>query len=201
MQVLEITQLRLRGITVDDPALLQTLSAVRDKLQTNSQFYVSVEEPELIFILGIWPDLDAHLKFLASPAREEVLGPQEDVLEFCWTVHVDFGGMHLIAADAPILAIERIYVEVELVESVDRAVIKHIQQLKTSHPFNIAHGWRCDLIPGNHEVLLISGWETAQDHVAFTHRKDNDEDTTAAMNKGLKTLGVIHGRNLERRAT
>jgi len=201
MQVLEITQLRLRGITADDPALLQTLSAVRDKLQTHSQFYASVEEPDLIFILGIWPNLDAHLKFLASPAREEVLGPQEDMLEFCWTVHVDFAGMHVVEADAPILAIERMCVEVESVESVDRAVIKHIQQLKTSHPFNIAYGWRCDLVPGNHEVFLLSGWETAPDHVAFTHGKDDDDDTAAVMNKGVKTLGVIHGRNLERKAT
>ncbi|EDU46957.1 hypothetical protein PtrSN002B_008275 [Pyrenophora tritici-repentis] len=200
MPVLEITQLCLKGITADDPALLQTLSAVRDKLQTNSQFYVSVEEPDLIFILGIWPDLDAHLKFLASPAREEVLGPQEDMLEFRWTIHVEFGGMHLIPADAPILAMERMYVKGEQVESVDRAVIKHMQQLKTTHPFNVAHGWRCDMAPGDHEVLLISGWETTQAHVTLVKKESNDKDSVAVEDEGLKMLGVLHGKNLERKA-
>ncbi|RMZ66042.1 dimeric alpha-beta barrel [Pyrenophora seminiperda CCB06] len=199
MPVLEITQLRLKGIAADDPALLETLSIVRDKLQTNSQFYVSVEESELIFVLGIWPNLDAHRKFLASPAREEILGPQEDMLEFCWTIHVDFGGMHLIAADAPILAMERVCVEEEGVEVVERAVAKYMQRLKASHPFKIAHGWRCDLSSGNHEVLLIGGWETAQSHVAFTSKNDDDDDIAAAISERVKTLGVIYCRNIERK--
>ncbi|KAK1908612.1 hypothetical protein P3342_009462 [Pyrenophora teres f. teres] len=201
MPVLGITQLHLRGITADDPALLHTLSVVRDKLQTNSQFYVSVEEPDLIFILGIWPNLDAHLNFLASPAREEILGPQEDLLEFRWTIHVEFGSIHLIPADAPILAMERMRIEGERVESVNRAVTKHVQHLKASHSFNVAHGWRCDLALGDHEVLLISGWETAQAHVTFANRRNDDNDSIVAGCEGFKTLGVVYVKNLECKAT
>jgi heme-degrading monooxygenase HmoA len=196
MPALEMTQLRLKGLTADDPALLQSLSTVRRKLHTSSQFYNCIEDPTLIYILGMWPSLDAHLKFLASPARDEVLGPQEDMLDFCWTVHIELDGMSLLPLDAPVLAIERMRVREEHVEAFDQAVTRHTEELQGSHPSKVAHGWRCDAAPGSHEAILFTGWETAQAHATPAFEK-----STAAIDKQYKIMQVIHAWNLERKET
>ena len=196
MAVLEITQLRLRNVAADDPALLENLSAVREKLHTSSQFYNCIEDPKLIYILGIWPNLEAHLKFLDSPARDEVLGPQEDMLQFCWTVHVEIDGLHLLPLEAPVLAMERLRFKEECVEDLERDVTSYAQQLRGNHTFKVAHGWRCDA-PGTHEALVFTGWETAQTHVTLTANVDNDHDVAVLQDRS-ETVQIIRGRNLER---
>jgi hypothetical protein len=192
MPALEMTQLRLKGLTADDPALLQSLSTVRRKLHTSSQFYNCIEDPTLIYILGMWPSLDAHLKFLASPARDEVLGPQEDMLDFCWTVHIELDGMSLLPLNAPVLAVERMRVRGEHVDAVDQAVTRHTEEL---HPSKVAHGWRCDAAPGSHEAFLFTGCETAHAHAIFAIKN------TAAIDNQYETMQVIHAWNLERKET
>jgi hypothetical protein len=202
MRVLEITQLRLRRVAVDNPALIQSLSAVREKLHTNSQFYNCIEDPALIYILGIWPNLEAHLEFLDSPMRDEVLGPQEDILEFCWTVHVELDGMHLLPLGAPILAMERLLFKHECVENFETAVTKYAQRLQGSHAFRTVHGWRCDTAHGTHEAFVFTGWETAQTHVTLTASLDDgggDDDDTTALHERAETVQIIHARNLERK--
>lgn len=190
MPVLELTQLRLKGLAVDDPALLQSLSAVRTKLQTSSRFYNCIDDPTLIYILGIWPSLDAHEEFLASPSRDEILGPQEELLQFCWTVHVEMGGMNFLPLDAPILAIERIRVSDECIGAFDQAVERHTLELQGSNLFKIAHGWRCDALPNTREVFMFSGWQTAQAHIVFTLKGNHSGQ--------YETLDVMHCKDLER---
>jgi hypothetical protein len=197
MAVLEITQLRLRRVAADDPALIESLSAVREKLHTSSQFYNCIKDPELIYILGLWPNLEAHLKFLDSPARDEVLGPQEDMLQFCWTVHVELAGMHVLPLKAPILAIERLRFRKACIESCERGVTKYAQRLQGNHPFRVAHGWRCDA-QEIHEALVFTGWEIAQAHVTLASNVDDDNDI-AALHELSETTQIIRGRNLERK--
>jgi heme-degrading monooxygenase HmoA len=197
MPVLEVTQLRLRGLVADHPALLQSLSTVRDKLHTSSEFYNCIRDPTLIYILGIWPSLDAHLEFLASPARDEILGPQEHMLAFCWTIHVELGGMRLLPLDAPVLAIERLCIKGECVEAIDQVVTRHRQELRDSQP-KTTHGWRCDGEPKTHEVVLFTGWETAQAHTPFAMNKSfiqNDVEVAAVNGQHHAILAW----NLERK--
>lgn len=190
MPVLEVTQLRLKGLAAHDPALLHSLSTVRAKLHTSSRFYNCIDDPSLVYILGIWPSLDAHVDFLASPSRDEILGPQEDLLQFCWTVHVEMGGIDLLPLDAPILAIERIRVSEECTGALDQAIQKHIQELRGSHLFKIATGWRCDAEPTTHEVLIFSGCQTAQAHVGFTVKSHHSGQ--------YETIEIMRCRDLER---
>jgi heme-degrading monooxygenase HmoA len=197
MSVLEITQLRLRTVAADDPALIQNLSAVREKLHTSSQFYNCIDDAELIYILGIWPNLEAHVNFLNSSARDEVLGPQEDMLQFCWTIHVELGGINLLPLEAPILAMERFRLKEYYVKGFERAVTRYAQQLRGNNPFRVAHGWRCDA-QGTHEALVFTGWETAQTHVTLTANADNDHDV-AVLQERSETVQIIRGRNLERK--
>lgn len=198
MPILEVTQLRLKKLPTDGPELLRSLSIVRDKLQTNSRFYSCIQDPSILYILGIWPSLGSHLDFLASPARNEILGPQEDMLEFQWTVHIDCNGMSSLPLDAPILVIERLRVKECGIAALDQAATRHTQLLKGSSPFRVAYGWCIDADSQEPEALVISGQDT-QSHITFTTRQkrlgDNDY---ATFNGQYEELLVHHTRNLER---
>ncbi|KAH7094658.1 hypothetical protein FB567DRAFT_9340 [Paraphoma chrysanthemicola] len=107
MAVLEVTQLCLSGFHASDAQLLGSLSVVLVKPQTSSKAYSCVEDPTKLYILGIWPTLEAHLIFLASPGRHEVLGPQEAMLKLQWTIQVGLDSMSSLPLVAPILALEK----------------------------------------------------------------------------------------------
>lgn len=199
MPVLELTCLRLEGLAVDDPRLLKSLSAVRDSLHTQSHFYSCIEDPTIIYILGLWPSLDAHLAFLDSPAREQVLAPQQDLLSFQWTAHMELDSMRSLPLDAPILALERLRVEARILEAFDQAATKHAQHLRASHPFKVAFGWRIDAATGTHEALILSGWEREITHVSFAMlHKGRGEGGDAALAGSFEELVVHRGWNLER---
>jgi hypothetical protein len=171
MPVLEITQLRLKGITVADSALLKNLSAVRDKLQTNSVFYCCIEDPTLVYIFGIWHSLDAHLEFLASSIRDAVLGPQADILDFEWTVHQELDAVASLPLNAPVLAIERLLVQGWCVPTFEQAVIRHARLLQENHSTETTHGWRCDAPAGTHEAIIFSGCKDTKPHTPFSGRR------------------------------
>lgn len=107
MPVVEVTQLRLKSVAPDDPAQLKNLSSARAILKTQSEFYTCIDDLTLIFILGLWPNLEAHRAFLASPRAAEVLGPQEGMLEFRWAVHMELDAMDSLPLDAPVMATSR----------------------------------------------------------------------------------------------
>ncbi|KAI8934445.1 hypothetical protein NX059_009177 [Plenodomus lindquistii] len=197
MPTLEITQLRLKGIAVDDPVLLENLSDVRTKLETHSRFYSCIEDPELIYILGIWPTLTAHLDFLASPARGKVLGPQEDILQFCWTAHLELDSMSSLPLDAPVLAIERLSFGGDPQDPLEHYPAKHAYELSDNHPFKVKHGWRCDPTVGSHELFIFSGWKDVQSHVTFEESRQGDSDF-AHVKGQCEHILIHHGRDLER---
>jgi heme-degrading monooxygenase HmoA len=201
MPVLEVTQLQVKGVFANDPQLLQSLSDVRDKLQTNSHFYTCIEDPTKLYILGTWRDLEQHLDFLASPTRDEVLGPQEDMLDFQWTVHLEIDSISVLPLDAPVLALERLRIEADGSVAFDQAATKHVQRLQGSHKCKAAYGWRCDAVPGRHEAIIFSGWENAQAHVSFRARQqDNGDYECAAAFGKYEELLVHRATNLEREA-
>jgi heme-degrading monooxygenase HmoA len=202
MPILELTQLRLKGPSATDPALLQDLSTVREKLQTKSQFYSCIEDPTLIYILGSWLSLEQHRRFLASPSRNEVLGPQESVLQFCWTVHMELDSMSSLPLDAPVLAIERLLVEENSIDMFDQAALRHARHLQGSHPFKVVHGWRCDTPTGRHEALIFSGWKNADAHVTFKEKDEGRSDgDSAAVSVQHEQMLVHHAWNLERKGS
>ncbi|KAH4107517.1 hypothetical protein HBI23_130700 [Parastagonospora nodorum] len=197
MPVLEITQLRLKSVPANNPSLLQNLSAVREQLQTKSQFYTCTEDSAKLYILGIWRDLNQHLDFLASPARDEVLGPQEDMLDFEWTVHIEVDGMESLPLDAPVLAIERLVLKGNGVLAFEQAIEGYVQQLQGNTSFKIVHNWRCDTASPKAEAVFLTGWQNVEDDVGFSKRlRDRG---------GLETAGIVgqillhHARNIERK--
>lgn len=196
MPVLEITQLRLKGLPFNDPSLLQNLSAVREQLQTKSQFYTCIEDPTKLYIVGIWRDLKQHLDFLASPARDEVLGPQEDMLDFEWTVHIEVESIDALPLDVPVLAIERVIVKEGSVVVFEQAAERHAQQLRGGTWLQILYNWRCDTASPKAEAVFLTGWENAEDHFSFFEKlQDRDGPEAAGM---VGQLLLHHARNLER---
>lgn len=167
MPVVEITQLRSKGLAVDDPALLESLSLVRGKLQTNSRFFSCIGDSSLIFIFGVWPNLDAHLDFLASPVRHAVLAPQEEMLDFLWTVHLELKDTDQLMLDTPSMSIERFKVDPGDVATYDEAVKEHVRQLQMSNSLSVAHGWRCDSPTGSHEAIILISSSSKGFHPTF----------------------------------
>jgi hypothetical protein len=201
MPVLEITQLRLKGITVADSALLKNLSAVRDKLQTNSVFYCCIEDPTLVYIFGIWHSLDAHLEFLASSTRDAVLGPQADILDFEWTVHQELDGVASLPLNAPILAIERLLVQGWCVLTFEQAVTRHARLLQENHSTETIHGWRCDAPAGTHEAIIFSGCKDKKSHTPFSGRRFvNNNNADVSIERGYEEVFSHHLWNLEHKA-
>lgn len=162
MPVVEITQLRLKELSANDPALLKSLSQTRSELQTNSRFFSCIDESSLIYIFGFWPSVDAHWKFLASLARDEVLGSQEAILDFQWTIHLELDDTTPHLFDAPFLAIERFNVDAANVEAYDRVVADHVRKLQSKDrgPLGVTYAWRCDLPAGSREIAILTTWST-----------------------------------------
>jgi hypothetical protein len=206
MPILEVTQLRLKGCSADDPKLLDILSAVRDRLQTGSQFYTSIEEPTKLYIFGVWRDLKQHLDFLASPLRSEVLGPQEDMLDLEWTLHIEIEGRSALPLDAPFLVLEILRVKKDGVAALEPAVTRHVQQIQGSSAFKVLHGWRRDAAPASNEVVFISGSEDTRACVSFAAQQTLSDDAVAVnrgedemtIRGGYEEILLHHCRNLER---
>lgn len=199
MPVLEVTCLRATRLAVDDPKVLQSLTAVRGQLQTNSQFYSCIEDPAIVYILGMWPDLDTHLVFLSSPTAGEILGPQEDVLSFEWTTHMELDSMQSLPLDAPILAIERVIVDQNCADAFNYAATNHLRHSGGSHPRKLAFGWRIDAPVESHEAIIFTGWATVQAHVTFAAWQTCLGDGDPAKIRGqYEVLVSHHGINLER---
>lgn len=200
MPTLEATQLQLKGVAPDDPLLLKNLSTVRGILQTQSQFYSCVDDPSLVFILGLWPSLEAHHEFLASPRAAEVLGPQAGMLEFRWTVHMELDAMASLPLDAPVMSLTRRTVQKDDVDAYGKAVAHERQDILDSSAHRVASGWRVDAAPGIHEALLFAGWENAQAHAAFRARQTERGHLTAT-DVLYETLETYNAVNMERKPT
>ncbi|KAF2491022.1 hypothetical protein BU16DRAFT_444298, partial [Lophium mytilinum] len=179
MPILEVCLLRLKdGLSAYDHALLKTLSTVRSVLKTDSKFYNCIEDPSLVYILGIWPTHEAHKAFLASPEKEKVLGPQEDQLEFQWILHMELDDISLLPLDAPVMAIARLFIKGgKHIEEYNRIVSKYRATIVDgTKPYNVVDGWRSDSEPGKQEALMFSGWASIEAHRAFTAKMRGEED-------------------------
>jgi hypothetical protein len=202
MPVVEVTLLRLTGVAPDDPALLESLSSVRGLLKTQSEFYSCIEDPTLMFILGLWRSLEAHHEFVASPRAAEILGPQESVLEFRWTVHMELDAMASLPLEAPVMTLTRRLVREDGVDAYDKAFATEKQAIFDSSEHNVVSGWRLDAAPGVHEALLFAGWETAQAHAVFRARQTLlCKDDHTSNSRLYETFQTYHARNMERTST
>ncbi|KAF3007860.1 hypothetical protein E8E13_010838 [Curvularia kusanoi] len=193
MSILEITQLRLKGLTADDATLLERLSYVRDRLRTSSRFFCCVEDPSLIYIFGLWESLGAHLDFLASPECSEILKPQEEILSFQWTIHVELRDCISFLSDMSHMTIERIEVNTAHIDRYTKALDEHKQALQNTDSVHITYGWRCDTPIGSYQSVVIMG--------SNSNRRYSAEDCIASAVAGIDgCTGILlhHAWDIER---
>lgn len=111
MPILEITQLRLKdGLQATLPSLLKILSNIGTVVPTSSHLYLSIEDPMIIFVLGVWPTI---LEFLALPEWSKLLKAQETQFDYDWMAHLDINNSEVspLPLDAPVMAIARMFVK------------------------------------------------------------------------------------------
>ncbi|KAH7327115.1 hypothetical protein BKA65DRAFT_509963 [Rhexocercosporidium sp. MPI-PUGE-AT-0058] len=206
--ILEICQLKVKpNLSPSDPSLLSALSKARTEIKervhnTNSRFYQCIEDPTLIYILGIWPSLERHAEFLKSPEKSKILDSQEDLFNFGWILHMEIGdkGMDELPLDAPVLAITRLFMKdgdehVKACEEIERKYRQIIA--KGGRQWSVVDGWRIDCEQGKNEGVMITGWDGMDDHEVFTKqtRKENPEYLSVA--KHYEKMEVRHTKNME----
>jgi hypothetical protein len=204
MSVLEICRLQIKpNISANDPSVLKSLIEVRSSLKskvtnTNSRFYQCIEDPTLIYILGVWPTISAHHDFLSSPRRSEILLPQEGLLDFHWVMHMPLPGMQSLPLDAHVISMAKFFfrggenvAEFQRVMNISRSKI-----VEGAKPYKVVDGWRCDAEPGTHEALVFKGWKSKQAHENFTAKVIEDPEY-ASVRDLCDGREVWHMRNME----
>lgn len=184
MSVLEICRLQVKeGISPSDRSIVESLAAVRSELKskvvaTNSRFYQSIEEPRLIYILGLWPSLAAHQAFLASGAQPAILAPQDHLLDFDWAMHMELDSMASLPLDAPVFSIARFRFDGGEKAAAFRLGLETYRQkiVDATVPYKYVDGWCCDSEPGKQECFVISGWRSVEAHDEFSVKVIEDPE-------------------------
>lgn len=206
MSILEICQLKIKAhLSHDHPSLLVALqkarAGLRDKvINTQSHFYRCIEDPSLIYILGLWPSLDRHKEFLASPHKREILDEQDELFDFQWIIHTEIqGGMESIPLQAPVLGIARLFIKKEGVSAYQAVVDKYRNVIEMgSEPYKPFAAWRVDCENGNYEHLIITGWQQEGDHGIFTRKTGEEYPEYAGVRENYEGMDVRHVRDMER---
>jgi heme-degrading monooxygenase HmoA len=208
MPVLEILQLKIKPtISTTNPSILTSLRTVRQSLAqevhpTHSRFYQSIEDPYLIYVFGLWDSLSQHHDFLSSPLRTEILLPQEDLLDFSWCIHIEIDSMQQLPLEAPIVAIARIKLKSgdhhvkthEAITARYRSVLE-----ERTRPFGVVEGRRVDGgVEGGKEEVVITGWETKEDHLAFGVGLREKNEDYRGLREHWEGVEASHVRHMER---
>lgn len=206
MPILEICQLKIKPhLSKDDPSLLLALQKARTELRektvnTQSHFFRCIEDPSLIYILGIWPSLDRHKEFLASPHKAEILDAQDELFDFRWIIHTSLSdaGWDDIPLNAPVLGIARLFVKPEGVKPYQEVVDKYSSQVEEgTKPYKLFTEWRVDCEDGKFEHVFLTGWKKEGDHAAFTKKTREEHPDYAGVRNNYEGMDVKHARDME----
>jgi hypothetical protein len=207
MPILELTFLKIKdGFSPTSPSILSSLTQVRKDLAdrihpTHSRFYTSLSFPSDIYILGTWPSLAAHHAFLSSPLKSEILGAQEDVFEFQWSIHVPIeNGMEDLPLNAPVLAIARLLTKPGAAQiAEDERILGKYRHLieDATKPHPVFDGWRCDAEEEEPESMMISGWGSEGAHDEFRERTRRENGEYAGVRDTYRGMSIVHVRDLE----
>jgi hypothetical protein len=206
MAILEICQLKIKpDLSEDDPSLLLALQKARTGLRekvvdTQSRFYRCIEDPSLIYILGLWPSLERHEEFLVSPHKAEILDEQDELFDFKWILHTGIeGGLDMVPVQAPVIGIARLLIKKERVSTFQGVVDQYGDLIEEgTKPYKPFAAWRVDCEDGNYEHLTITGWEKEGDHAAFTQKTRQEYLEYAGVRENYEGMDVKHVRDMER---
>ena len=185
-----------RPITKDNPTLavdlIKNLKQAKAVLESVSgyrfRYFQQIEDPSIIYIMGLWDSVAAHDAFLASPENQKLLELFKDDLR--WTGDRMITLWHLegdvFALDpssdlksvftAPTISCNRHFVPTEKkVEFASK--FKEVRGVLEdySKPFKAIGGWRIEKeqVDGKEreEWALFSGFDSVDHHMAFAKTK------------------------------
>lgn len=181
MAITEIALLRLSpGVTTHNPDLRSALSHAKTVMQSytsrNFYYFQQTEDPSYIYIFGEWDSLDQHLnQFIPSADNQAVLQSLKDLLSVEWLLHIDVPHTELpLPASQPahqgqiVLGIGRHFIKdgekTEFQQSFEANKL-YLQDYVTQGRFG--GGWRVDNGDGKDEWVLLTPWETVEQHYGF----------------------------------
>lgn len=176
MPVLEITLLYLRpGTQPTDANLVSNLRNIRAQLGTNSRFFIAPNSnPSSLYILGVWPTLEAHKAFLSSPDRARILGPQEDQTEFRWSMHVEARSMEDLPLKAPVMYFSRVFAQSERKDEVRDALKGRSDRAReATTPYPVLEGVSLEPDASKNEFVSFTGWSSEAAHKEFGEKLAN----------------------------
>jgi hypothetical protein len=207
MPVLEVLQLKVKPtINPTNSSILTSLQTVRSLLAskihpTQSRFYQSIEDPSLIFVLGIWDSLSQHQAFLSSPFRVEVLSPQEDLLDFSWCVHIPIVKREDLPLEAPIVSVARIKLKSGEHVPLHKEITGRYREVleETTKPFGVVEGWILDgREEGKREQVVITGWPGKEEHLAFSAGLRERFEDYRGLRGHWESVMASHMRDMEK---
>lgn len=207
MPILEVCQLKIKPhLCNSDPSLLAALQKARTELRekvvdTESRFYRCIEDPTLIYILGVWPSLDRHKEFLTSPYKDEILDSQDELFDFQWIIHTNLNdpSMKAVPIQAPVMGIARLMIKPERVEAYQAIVDKYGAFVEEgTRPYKGFVEWRIDCEEGKFEQVFLTGWQAEGDHAEFTKKTREEHPEYAGVRDKYEGMDVKHARDMER---
>jgi heme-degrading monooxygenase HmoA len=143
--------------------VIKVRTALREQVQnTKSRIYQDIEDPSLIYIFGEWPTLQAHQDFTGSSLKDEILSLQGNQTQFKWMIHIEVtGGIEALPFASRVMTVSRL-------QGLDRDLVEKANVLEGCE--NALCAWRIDSEEGAWERLVLSGWESQDEHIAFVRR-------------------------------
>jgi heme-degrading monooxygenase HmoA len=197
-------------ITQDYPALpktlIQNLKYAKEVLESASgygfRYFQQIEDPSLIYILGLWDSVAAHDGFVASPENQRLLELFKNDISMTgdrkmtlWHLEGDIFALNPSSAlksvfTVPAISINRHSVPAEKKEG----FVNKFQEVRDiledyAKPFKVVGGWRIEKEEVNgkerEEWALFSGFNSVDHHMAFAN--------TDPFQKYREIVGFVEG--------
>lgn len=175
--ILEVCRRRLiDSVKPTDLALKIASKEMRQSTGAECAMYAAIEEPDVVFILRLWPSMDAYHASTVPHGGSSYLGAfsKEE-----WVEHVPINSMEDLPLKAPIMTISRCLFN----ESGDH-VEKYLQQnellLPTIEehvkPWSYVGYFTVDSTDTYHKRMVFGGWRSKKHHQELASRLKKDCD-------------------------
>ncbi|KAL9102475.1 MAG: hypothetical protein Q9163_002375 [Psora crenata] len=230
MAVTEFALLRLIPPTmITDPTFLEQLAHVKETLEAASghPFYLlgQIEDPTYMYIIGSWPSVEEHWKFIPSEANQRLLAMLKDFVEVSWMFHLGFPqgvlassqesiqamsedeniapSVERVLVEAPVVSIERYFISPqsgELGESYKGFIETFTKTEHHLKSYQATHhhflGERAESeSTGNAEAVLIAGWDSVAQQIGFAETPGFLE--FAKIKNFIHTVEIKHAKKLK----
>lgn len=209
MAVTELALIRAQpSVSVKSPELLENLSIAKSAMEsaTSATFYYyhCIEDPSLIYILGSWPSISAHMdSFIPSPQNQHLLQILKDQIAVEWMFHIDVDQAACPLTkitESPVVAIGRHFISSSSKRQAFHDTFNANRKFLDSYigaGDRVIGGWRIDR--GAHraqeEFLLLTGWQSVEQHMGFA--KTDGFEKYAQIRAFVEAAEIKHAKRLQ----